>query len=278
MKAQLPDADIVLHAIRAGCNTPADVHVFDKLDSTNTWLSSRREAMDAQLSEGRAQICTSDWQQAGVGRRGKVWQTLPGNMTFSILSRHFQSARNLTGLSLVTGIAIAEVLEHEFGLDVMLKWPNDVILDHRKLGGLLTEVVTVSADGDARASAATDVISGIGINVQHDDSVVALGIGATSLRAASVELQPSDRDHLVGKICAAVLSAHVVFVEQGWAAFGSTWAKRDWLMGKDVVIHREEATENARACGVNEHGALLVESAGKLLLLYGGNVSIRPTL
>lgn len=278
MSELTPDADAVLGALAAGYQAPVDVHVFGKLDSTSGWLAAQRELLASQLAQGRAQICVTDWQQAGVGRRGKSWQTQPGNVTFSVLARYNEPAQNLLGLSLVTGIAVAEALDDAFGLKVKLKWPNDVIRDNRKLGGLLTEVIAVTSQNKNVLISGSDVITGIGINVIHDETVVGLGIGATSLKGGGVVILSSERDALIGRIAAAVLASHQRFLEKGWVAFSERWSARDWLLDREVVIHREETTEHAVARGVNEQGALLVESAGKLQPLYGGNVSIRPSV
>lgn len=278
MRALIPDADVVHDGLISGCQIPVDIHVFDKLDSTSAWLGARRESLASQLVQGRAQICVTDWQQAGVGRRGKSWQTLPGNVTFSVLARYNEPAQNLLGLSLVTGIAVAETLEEMFSLNAMLKWPNDIILDDHKLGGLLTEVITVPSRAGVMPAMGCDVVTGIGINVVHDESVVGLGIGATSLMGAGVEMLSVDRDSLIGRIGAAVLCSHQIFLQKGWATFAARWDMRDWLRDKDVVIHHMEAQELSVARGVNQQGALLVEGAGKLVPLYGGDVSIRPVV
>lgn len=278
MVARMPDAGVVISALTAHYSGSVDVHVFDQLDSTSSWLSAQRASVSNALAQGQAQLCVTDWQQAGVGRRGKSWQTQAGNVTFSVLARYDQPAQRLLGLSLVTGIAVAEALDDAFGLNVKLKWPNDVILDNCKLGGLLTEVVTVPSSERHASTTVSDVITGIGINVIHDESVTRLGIGATSLTGGGIDVQPLDRDALVGSIGAAVLASHQRFLDEGWTAFAQRWAARDWLMDNDIVIHKEHMTEHAIARGVNEQGALLVESAGKLQPLYGGNVSIRRSL
>ena len=290
-KATQPGVQTIRRGLGEDASDTVDIHVFDRLESTSQWLSEQRSSFDAQLASGRVQLCVTDWQQAGVGRRGKRWQTQPGNVTFSILSRVSAPAAQLLGLSLVTGIAVAEELEHRLGLQVMLKWPNDVIYDNRKLGGLLTEIVSVtrhessgeeSVDlilpGKGAGNVSTDVITGIGINVNHDDSVLGLGIGATSIKQAGIDVLQDDRDALVGGLCARVMTSHLRFVQQQWQPFAQAWSQRDWLEGKDVSIHRDDSTEHALACGVNEQGALLVNSEGTLKPLFGGNVSIRPTV
>ena len=289
--ATQPNVETIRRGLGEDASDTVDIHVFDRLESTSQWLSEQRSSFDAQLANGRVQLCVTDWQQAGVGRRGKRWQTQPGNVTFSILSRVSAPAAQLLGLSLVTGIAVAEELKRRLGLEIMLKWPNDVIYDNRKLGGLLTEIVSVpqhespgvervnmSLSGKGVVNVLTDVITGIGININHDDSVLALGIGATSIKQAGIDVLQDDRDALVGGLCASVMASHSRFIQHQWEPFRQAWSQRDWLEGKDVSIHRDDSTEHAVACGVNEQGALLVKSEGTLKPLYGGNVSIRPTV
>jgi len=195
----LPDKAAVLAAFKDTPEGRVVVHAFDKLGSTSGWLGARRSKVQTQLENGCAEICVTDWQQAGVGRRGKTWQTRPGNITFSLLQRLHSPAQNLLGLSLVTGIAVSDVLEETLGLKAMLKWPNDVIHQDRKLGGLLTELVAGNGER-AEARPFTDVITGIGLNVFHDDAVSAMGLGATSLHAAGFEIDQHERDRIVGRM------------------------------------------------------------------------------
>jgi len=285
-----PDIGRILSASGAHNADGMAVHAFARLGSTNEWLREQRPGLLDKLARGQCQLCVTDWQQAGVGRRGKSWQTQPGNITFSLLQRQNCPAQALLGLSLVTGIAVAEALQESMGLHVMLKWPNDIILDNRKLGGLLIELISGSLSSAPtpadyatnehkvidQTHSFTDSITGIGLNVIHDDSVTGLGIGGTSLHQAGFALDQHQRDTVVGSIAGTVVAHHERFVAGGWSSFAEDWRNRDWLSGKPIAIHRESITEHAIARGVNEEGALLVESAGTLSPLYGGNVSIRP--
>lgn len=257
------------------------VHTFDTLPSTSVWLHDFASNAKELLTD--TQLCTTDWQSAGVARRGRSWQTKPGNITFSILSTTQKPPKELLGLSLITGLGVASCLAAELDIKVALKWPNDVLLNDMKLGGLLTEVSSVpgaeqTASNGRSAAHITQIVTGIGINLRHDDEVVDLGIGATSLESVSVPSDPQQRDILIGKLAASVLSSHQLFFERGWAPFAEAWKAVDWLFGKQVTIHQDKKTEHALARGVNEQGALLVERAGETHLLYSGNVSIRPTL
>jgi len=276
-----PDESLIQSQLQRAGMSSVTVHTFAELDSTSVWL--RELALKHDGITDAIQVCATDWQTAGIARRGRSWQTKPGNITFSILNSTDQQPKDLLGLSLVTGIGVASCLSAELDVQVALKWPNDVLLNDLKLGGLLTEISSVAGDsGDSHpggnASMRTQILTGIGINMRHDDEVLRLGIGATSLEAASVPICKEQRDALIGKLAASVLLSHQLFFEQGWAPFAELWQARDWLTGKEVSIHRDQSTEHAVARGVNEQGALLVERAGELHLLYSGNVSIRPTV
>ena len=286
MQTCMPDVNTIVGAALSGQFSSADVHGFESLGSTSEWLRSQHNMIERLLAQGRPQLCVTDWQQAGVGRRGNAWQTLPGNITMSICARLYKPPQALLGLSLVTGIAVAQVLEEHLQLPVMLKWPNDVILNDRKLGGLLTEIIQPTlpmkgqeiSGGLQEGKPASDVLTGIGINVRRDENVTSLGIGATSISDAGSKLSNSDRDKLVGAIADKVLAMHGKFVADGWELFTEEWAARDWLADQPVSIVRDNSTERTVARGVNTHGALLVERAGELIPLYSGNVSIRTVL
>lgn len=295
-----PDRRAIEHELAQAGFANTFVHTFEVLDSTSIWLRESMQKGELQgvgssaipasahagelaataftlpVLEPPNHVCVTHWQNAGIARRGRSWQTKPGNITFSILSTTSAEPRTLPGLSLVTGIAVAECLVEQYRLPVQLKWPNDVLLNGLKLGGLLTEVTSLPAAGNGVMP--SQVLTGIGINLLHDSEVLELGIGATSLEFAGVCADAVQRDMLVGKIAASVLSAHKQFYVTGWTAFSERWQALDWLSGKAVSIHSDKETEHAVACGVNEHGALLVERAGNIYPLYSGNVSVRPTV
>lgn len=278
----ISDNEILSSELNAGGQTGVKLHVFAQLESTSVWLRERADELLQDAKTGSplerrkdaAQLCAVDWQCAGIARRGRNWQTRPGNITFSILTQTHRQAKDLMGLSLVTGVAIASCLREEYGLNMRLKWPNDVLINNAKVGGILTEILSdnVAGQTDQRQL----LLTGIGINVLHDNEVLKLGIGGTSLAACGVELKSQQRDALIGKLAASVLSAHQLFFQAGWLPFTEKWMSYDWLLDREVSIDSDSSTEHAVARGVNEHGALLIERAGQLIPLYSGNISIRP--
>jgi len=292
MMTSLPDASVILSVLNAHeredeCAHEREhgqqrdavvVHAFEQLDSTSGWLHDHAACLAGAGMDftegGTVHVCVTDWQRAGVGRRGRQWQTQPGNITVSILASTRRPVAELMGLSLVTGIAVVDCLGDMLDIKARLKWPNDVLLNDRKLGGLLTELNRVKALPDN--AGLTQIITGIGVNLRHDAEVLGLGIGATSLEQAGILSTSGQRDRLVGGLVSAVLMEHACFMQSGWAAYIERWSGMDWLAGRDVLIHRDDSTEQAIARGVNDQGALLVERAGVVHPLYSGNVSIRP--
>ena len=247
--------------------TKIRIELFESLPSTNAHLCKQSQTSVISKLAQDVVLCATDWQSSGVGRRGKTWQSKPGNVTFSLLSQAALPADKLMGLSLVTGIAVAQALKTEAQLDVQLKWPNDILADGAKLGGLLIELQSSSATGS------TQVITGIGINVVDDERLSEFGIGGTSLSLVCDHIP--QRSKLIGTIAANTLRAYDQFYKHGWASFAADWESLDYLTGQKVKVLHHDSVENAIAVGVNDHGALLIESAGEVRAVYSGEVSVR---
>lgn len=241
------------------------VEVFDSLPSTSEYLSAilRR---DATASTAGARLCATDWQTNGNGRRGKTWVTERGNITFSMLVSIKKPPAALMGLSLVTGVCVAESLAALAGLTVNLKWPNDVLVEDRKLCGLLTELVSSSPD-------VTQVVVGIGINYKQPANMEAGDYGAINL--PDLLQAPPSRADLISDVAARVLSEYALFETHGWSAFADRWDAYDYLKGRNVRVLTAEAEEHAVAVGVDDQGALLVAADGVTRAVYSGDVSMR---
>ncbi len=260
----LPDASYVTEQLASAGHT-IPVHAFEALGSTNVWLG--RNDMPAA-------VCITDHQQAGHGRRGRTWESLPGNITVSIAQTLSMPMHAITVIPLVTGIACAEALRASTAVDVQVKWPNDLLVSGAKLGGLLHE--------SAQRESGTRIIGGIGINLVHDPRLADLGIGGISLSDLGVE--HSRRDDLVAVIVAAVLDAWQECATQGWAAFTQRWQAVDALVDQPVRVltgvswqgdHHEPYREGV-ACGVDESGALRVRvSPDHIISVHAGDVSVR---
>lgn len=259
-----PKAEQIAQALLARGHDMS-VHAFDTLSSTNAWLAQ------SNLSTG---LCITDHQIDGRGRRGRQWQSLPGNITFSIKQTLPVRMQDITQLPLVTGIACAEALRDSVGLDVGVKWPNDLIVNGAKLGGLLHETHATAAG--------PQVIGGIGVNLVRDAEVEGLSLGGTTLAHHGVPA--AARDDLLIALAGAVLDAWQRWSEHGWSEFSARWQRVDVLDGVPVrVFHGlpdagDDTGFEATASGVDPSGALRVRnSEGQWVLVQAGEVSVRPT-
>ena len=240
------------------------IHVHDSVDSTNTVLmaAALNGAADGTL------ICT-EHQQSGKGRRGRQWHSvLGGSLTFSVLWRFENGLQSLSGLSLAVGLAIARAVNRHSRHPVRLKWPNDVLVDYRKLAGILVEV-----QGDMNGAAFAVV--GVGLNVRMS------GAQRDAVDQAVVDL--AEMGVAVGRnrlLADCLLELHAVlslFRQHGFASLREDWLKLDAYAGRAVALALPDARSvRGMASGVDETGAFLLRDAQATLRPYsGGEISLR---
>jgi BirA family biotin operon repressor/biotin-[acetyl-CoA-carboxylase] ligase len=252
----LLDAD----AIRAAVGPQAGrVTVLDSIDSTNRWLLDAPAAEDPQL-------CTAEMQSAGRGRRGRAWASPFGQSLYISVSYGFaHTAAALGALPLAMGVSAAGVLEAFGAPQIGLKWPNDLVHDGAKLGGLLCEA-RGEMGGNFR------VVVGLGVNVRHHPALDGLDQPATSLERLGATVS---RSALAGTLGAALLAACERFAAKGLAAFAEDFAARDALRDRSVTVQEATAWQGI-ARGVDAAGALQVQTAdGGLRAVHAGDVSVR---
>ena len=150
----LSKATILNHIAESHGDLPCELEIFQSIDSTNRYA---RERAEAEAISGA--VVLAENQTAGRGRRGKTWVSpFAANLYMSIVWDFDQGAESLQGLSLAVGVGVRRTLV-ELGLqDVQLKWPNDIYIGGKKLGGILLEMI---GDPNGRCT----VIIGIGLNV-----------------------------------------------------------------------------------------------------------------
>ena len=240
-----------------------DLHLPLCTTSTNAYLASRPVA-----KVGHANVCLTEHQTAGRGRRGRVWVSPFGQSLYLSIAYRFDLAlSDLASLGLVAGVVLAEVLA-ENGLDShRLKWPNDVIVDARKLAGILVEA-SGEADGPALA------IIGIGLNTRLDRSA-AEAIDQPWVDLSRLGLDPVDRNRLAAQLISALISACSVFQRCGLTPFLTRWRQFDACVDQRVVVSAGKAVTEGRYLGVAEDGALMAETDEGVQRFLAGEVSLR---
>ena len=237
---------------------------FETIDSTN-----KKAALLAREGAPHGTLVTADVQEAGVGRRGRSWSSeKDAGIYMSMVLRPEIDTNYASMLTLVAAMAVQKAMEQMCETEVpMIKWPNDIVLNKKKVCGILTELSLVGADIDF-------VIIGIGINVNNKAFPEEISETASSL---FLELgREIDRELLITKV---------------WDNFKLYYEQ--FLKTKDISLFQEEyekvlvnKEENVRvldpldeytgvAKGVTSTGELIVDTEGERTLVSGGEVSVR---
>ena len=238
-----------------------EVRVVERCSSTNEVLL--KDAPD------RPVLLAAEEQTAGRGRRGRRWHSAPGGgVTLSLACRVRRPLRELAGLSLVAGVAAARAL-HGLGVArAALKWPNDLVTDGAKLGGILVQ--TRSGRGSALA------VIGIGINCRRD---AALELRLRR-RLASLDrfLQEVDRNLVIASIARALLEALQTFESHGLEPLRREWERLDAHAGQRLRVRLAGGRVlTGLASGLAEDGGLrLLTRSGVRSVRSGRVLSSRP--
>lgn len=234
------------------------LEVVDRIDSTNSELMRRARDGCTQPT-----LLLARQQTAGRGRLGRQWLSATGagadaaSLTFSLSLP--LAPRDWAGLSLAVGVSLANSLHPA----LRLKWPNDLWLDGRKLGGILIE--TAALDGQRQ------VIVGVGLNLGQRDRA-----GLATAPAWLAELLPGiNAEAALLRVAAPLLRAIADFEAHGFAPFRTEFERRDALRGAQLALSDGTVGE---AQGVNGSGALLVRTSGGLQVVNSAEVSLRGPL
>ncbi|MBN2398689.1 MAG: biotin--[acetyl-CoA-carboxylase] ligase, partial [Deltaproteobacteria bacterium] len=235
----------------------------DTIDSTNTHAAVLAAG---GAREGEAVI--ADCQTAGRGRlRGRVWHSPPGrNLYTSVILRPPIPTASAPGLTLVAGVAVAELLGGY--CPVSLKWPNDVLAGGRKISGILTEMRSTGSRVDF-------VVVGIGINVNMDpaDFREELRPLSTSLKEqASKEISRLD---LTAGLYRLLERWYRSFIEEGLRPVRDRWLECSGMVGKTVEVTDGDIRRRGRCRGIDDEGMLLlVDEENRTVPVRSGDVVI----
>lgn len=242
------------------------LEVLFEVDSTNTRL------LELPPPPPRcANVCSSELQQAGRGRRGRSWVSPFGGSLALSLGWSFAGAAAVNPtLSLAVGVAISRALQRQGAKRVRLKWPNDIWLGDRKIGGVLIELRTETG-GPAH------VVIGVGLNVslsaEQRRTIEAEGVRIAAVSDACPE--KISRNVLAATLLEELLSMLEEFERSGFAVFREEWLSLDALAGRDARLLAGDGSVEGTARGVDLDGALLLEVEGRLQRHVSGEVSLR---
>ena len=258
--------------VRAGLSTEGAGYlqgliIEEVVDSTNA------QAMRAVAEGGGVGVvCTGEQQGAGRGRRGRTWVSpFARNLYFSIIGEFTQGAAALEGLSLAVGVAVVRALETSGISGVQLKWPNDVLYQGAKLGGILLEMT-----GDVAGPC--QVVVGVGLNVAMPTEVathIEQEWTDVSAISSAANVACPGRNELLAALLNELLPLIDKFEEVGFIAWRQAWQALDAHAGKPVVLSAGSRQTAGIARGVNNRGALQLETSLGVQSMFGGEISLR---
>lgn len=240
------------------------LYVYPVTDSTNI---QAKQLGDIGALHGT--LVVADKQNAGRGRRGRSWESPQGcSIYMSILLRPNFMPDKASMLTLVMAYSVYKALKNCTGLNVQIKWPNDLVINGKKVVGILTEMST-------EIDYINHVVIGVGINVNMESFPMEIAEKATSLRIEAGGV--IQRSQIIAEIMRQF--------EQGYEKFLETedlsWLKDAYNTclvncGREVLIHGAESPYCAQALGINDTGELLVRREnGSEEAVYAGEVSVR---
>ncbi len=224
-----------------------DIRYYSEVDSTN---QVAKELAEEGASEGT--IIIAEVQRRGRGRRGKRWLSPEGGVWMSIILRPGIPPAKAPLLTLVTGVAVAKTLQTECGLDVGIKWPNDILIGDKKVCGILTE-----AEADKGTLDYVVVGIGIDLNVDLEEFPPELKDGATSLQQ---ELQREIYGvGVVQRFLKNFEELYEEFKDSQFPEILSEWRRLSKTIGRYVEVHKKGRIVYGEAVGITKDGILVLE-------------------
>jgi BirA family biotin operon repressor/biotin-[acetyl-CoA-carboxylase] ligase len=236
----------------------AQVRVVERCASTNS-------ALLAERLTGEPVLLAAEMQTAGRGRRGRRWHSPAGSgATFSLARRVRRPARELAALSLVAGVAVARTLRALGASPASLKWPNDLVVGHAKLGGILVET---RLEGEAATA-----VFGVGINC-HRIAGLEQKVRRRIVFLSDLIASPPSRNTVIAAVARELLDALEAFELRGFAALRGDWEALHAHAGQRLRVRLADGRILAGvAAGLEDDGGLRLATAEGLRAVHSGQV------
>lgn len=223
---------------------------LERIDSTNSEAERRTAA-----GENVPLVILAREQTRGRGRRGRSWHSAPvGNLYSTFVFRPELEPARLQDFTLWMGVSLCELVENFCKLTPGLKWPNDLHLNGRKAGGMLTEA-------RIDAEQVRDLIFGLGLNVNGRAGDLPPDLRRTATSLAEATGAPVDLNKFAAALIARVMRAYAEFVDGSYRRqFRKLWDRYDILRGQPVAVVQGSRTVRGLATGIDAEGSLLVRA------------------
>jgi len=248
--------------------TVNDLQVLWVTESTSDYLLQR-----APFEPGRASVCLAEYQTGGRGRRGRQWFAAAGSGICISLGWCFPAVpAGLSCLGLAAGVAVLRAVQVCGIREAQLKWPNDLLVDGKKLAGILVDV-------QGESGGPLQVVIGVGLNYAPDPLAAGAAVAAGGIAPVSmVELDSGvlpRRNKVAAELVTAMIQVMQQFEQSGFEQLADEWQRADFLRGKVVQVTATGNTAVGVAQGISSDGQLLVSTNGELRRLMTGDVTVR---
>ncbi len=251
----------LLNQQRLQSEVSVPVELIPVIGSTNQHLMDRIGLLQS------GSVCIAEYQSQGRGRRGREWVSPFGcNLYLSMYWRLESGMAGAMGLSLVVGVAIVEALE-KLGIEgIKLKWPNDLYYQDKKLAGILVEM-------SGQAGAAAHLVIGMGMNLKMATNTQGI-TQPWSCLVDAVE-HDIDRNQLAITLINTLKTALSEYEITGMQGFVERWNRLDNYLGREIRLIMGEREVVGISSGINEQGAVLINTDNGLETYIGGEISLR---
>ncbi|QYK03172.1 bifunctional biotin--[acetyl-CoA-carboxylase] ligase/biotin operon repressor BirA [Shewanella psychrotolerans] len=234
---------------------------FDDIVSTNAFL------LDHVNDLASGDICVAEHQSAGRGRRGRTWVSPYGGHLYASLYWQFsQGMAQAMGLSLVVACSLVTVLRNMGVAGVGVKWPNDIYLNHKKLAGVLIEM-------NGQADSLCNVVIGIGVNMSMPEQQSEKIDQPWSDLSELTEMP--DKTSMMIQLQQQLVIDLEQFESDGLKVFKQRWRDVDLFDGQPIKLLMGDNVVEGICCGIDEQGAVLLETAQGVKAYVGGEISLR---
>ena len=250
------------------------IEVHSSVDSTNNIAMQY-----AQKNVASGFTCIAEQQTSGRGRRGREWVSpFARNLYMSTVWHFVQGVGALEGLSLASGVAVARALQRVGVRGAQVKWPNDILgisnqagktssNEYKKLAGILLEITGNAADQ-------CQVVIGVGINLAMPEKA-GESIEQPWTDVSSILGQKVNRNQITGFVLGEMLNMLTEFHQRGFQPFWQEWLSLDAYQNCPVELKMAENIVSGVSRGINEKGALLLETDEGIEHFSGGEISLR---
>jgi BirA family biotin operon repressor/biotin-[acetyl-CoA-carboxylase] ligase len=236
-----------------------EITTLESVDSTQNYA---RKMADAGAPEGTVVVALE--QKAGKGRMSRAWSSPKGGLWFTLLLRPLIPMRELYKLTLLFGVSVARALE-SYDLKPSLKWPNDVLVNGKKICGILMET---SGEPDR----VEYVLVGIGLNVNFSSCDLPNAIRSSSISMHDLLNRRMDRADLLSLILENSESLYLSAAKEGFQKIINAWRSMSCTTGRTVAVQSFGGSISGRAVDIDDDGSLIVETKEGRKKVYSGDV------